>query len=174
MVNGCWLEQKMTSDRATDRHPELRAAEACFRTYLAAHGLKYTRERRAILRAVMQNEEHFEAEELLLAMRDQGQRVAKATIYRALPLLLAAGVVREVIFGEKHAHYEHTFGHRPHDHMICQRCGRIVEFDSKDVVTLIDQLCSHEGFKSLSHRFQITGICQACRSGQSRKGSPRS
>jgi len=116
------------------------AAEARFRAYLSRHSLKYTRERRAILRAVMQDERHFEAEELLLTMRAQGLRVAQATIYRTLPLLVACGIIREVIFGEKHAHYEHTFGH----------------------TGLIDAVCSAAAFQPRSHRFQITGLCPAC------------
>ena len=152
----------------TDSQPSAPdAAEANFRAYLSRHSLKYTRERRAILRAVMQNERHFEAEELLLTMRAQDLRVAQATIYRTLPLLVACGIIREVIFGEKHAHYEHTFGHTPHDHMICQHCGRVIEFDSKQVVGLIDAVCSAAAFQPRSHRFQITGLCPACLGHQS-------
>jgi len=157
----------MASQNTRDHPSTSDAAEESFRTYLSRHGLKYTRERRTILRAVMQNERHFEAEELLLTMRAQGLRVAKATIYRTLPLLVACGIIREVIFGEKHAHYEHTFGHAPHDHMICQQCGRIIEFDSRQVVGLIDAVCSAAAFHPRSHRFQITGLCRRCIADQS-------
>lgn len=63
-------------------------------------------------------------------LREQGHRVAKATIYRTLPLLMNCGIVKQVQLGNKQAYYEHTYGQDPHDHMVCRRCSRIVEFDS--------------------------------------------
>ena len=111
----------------------------------------------------MRNEQHFEAEELLWAMRRQDVRVGKATIYRTLPLLVEAGIIREVIYGEKHAHYEHTFEHAPHDHMVCRDCGRVIEFDSRELLELIRQLCGRQGFQPLYHRFQVSGRCERCR-----------
>jgi len=150
-------------------------AEAVFRAHLRRRGLKYTRERQAILQAVMQDEQHFEAEELLWTMRRQSVRVGKATIYRTLPLLVEAGIIREAIYGEKHAHYEHTFGHRPHDHMVCRDCGQVIEFDSKEVLDLIGQLCGRQGFEPLYHRFQVSGRCGQCRgaAAQRRRGASR-
>ncbi len=145
------------------QHASVARAEAAFRAHLRRRGLKYTRERRAILQAVMRNEQHFEAEELLWAMRRQDVRVGKATIYRTLPLLVEAGIIREVIYGEKHAHYEHTFEHAPHDHMVCRDCGRVIEFDSRELLELIRQLCGRQGFQPLYHRFQVSGRCERCR-----------
>jgi Fur family ferric uptake transcriptional regulator len=156
------VEDIMPAKTTAGPEPPLASAEARLRAHLRTRGLKYTRERRAILRAVMENEEHFEAEELLLNMRQRGVRVAKATIYRTLPLLVEAGIVREVIYGEKHAHYEHTFGHTPHDHMVCQRCGCIIEFDSEEVRDLMVCISRREGFEPVSHRFQIAGLCRRC------------
>ena len=56
--------------------------------------------------------------------------MAKATIYRTLPLLVDCGIINQVQFGGELARYEHTFAQTPHDHMVCRRCGRIIEFDS--------------------------------------------
>jgi len=141
---------------------DLLAAEGIFRAYLFDHGLKYTRERQAILRGVMANEQHFEAEQLLMDLRAAGCRVAKATIYRTLPLLADCGIIKQERFGEKEARYEHTYGHKPHDHMVCQKCGRIIEFDSSEVARLAGILAEMQGFQALSHRFQIVGLCPQC------------
>lgn len=137
-------------------------AENVFREYLRDRGLKYTEERRDILRAVMRKDEHFEAEQLLLDMRQQAARVGKATIYRTLKLLVACGIVKEVHFSNKQVHYEHTYGQDPHDHMICRRCRRIIEFDAGDVVRLRTLLAAQHHFHALSHRFAIMGLCEAC------------
>lgn len=141
---------------------DLKAAEAVFCEFLRDRGLKYTRERRAVLRGAMRNEQHFEADTLLQELRAGGQRVAKATIYRTLPLLVECRIIRPVELGEKHTRYEHTYGHTPHDHMVCRRCGRVVEFDSSHVSRLAAALAREQGFRVVSHRFQIVGYCLEC------------
>lgn len=140
----------------------IETAENVFREYLRDRGLKYTEERQAILRAVMKNDEHFEAEQLLLDMRQAGHRVGKATIYRSLKILVACGIVKEVHFSNKQVHYEHTYGQDPHDHMVCRRCGRIIEFDAAEVTRLRTLIAAEHRFHALSHRFAIMGLCEAC------------
>jgi Fur family transcriptional regulator, ferric uptake regulator len=158
----------------------IQTAENVFREFLRDRGLKYTPERERIVRAVMRNDEHFEAEQLL---RDVGQStpletgpgerpgtrrvsratpVGKATVYRTLKLLVECGIVKEVHFSNKQVHYEHTYGQDPHDHMVCRRCRRIIEFDAADVVRLRTVLAAGRHFHALSHRFQIMGLCEAC------------
>ena len=141
---------------------QIATAENIFREYLRDRGLKYTDERRTMLQCVMRNDEHFEAEQLLLTMRQAGVRVGKATIYRTLKLLVACGIVKEVHFSNKQVHYEHTYGQDPHDHMVCRRCGRIIEFDAHDVLRLRTAIAAGQRFHALSHRFQITGLCETC------------
>lgn len=153
---------------------DIQTAESLFRAYLHDRGLKYTPERRMLLQEVLSDNEHFEAEQLLISMRQAGKRVAKATIYRTLPLLVNCGILKQVQFGDKLARYEHTFGQAPHDHMVCRKCRRIVEFDSSEVVKLRAELAGRYGFEALSHRFQITGLCSECAQGRrdERESSP--
>jgi len=141
---------------------EIATAESIFREYLRERGLKYTRERRLMLHEVLRNPDHFEAEQLLINLRQAGKRVAKATIYRTLPLLVGCGIIRQVRFGDNLARYEHTFGQSPHDHMVCRRCHRIIEFSSDDLVRLRTVLAARYGFHAMSHRFEISGLCAAC------------
>lgn len=140
----------------------IQTAENIFREYLRDRGLKYTPERRAVLREVLRNDEHFEAEQLLIALRQAGHRVAKATVYRTLPLLVNCGIIKQILFGDKLARYEHTYGQDDHDHMVCQRCRRIIEFDSSDVERLRTILANEHKFYATAHRFQITGLCAEC------------
>jgi Fur family ferric uptake transcriptional regulator len=141
---------------------EIQAAENIFREYLRDRGLKFTPERKALLQEVLGNDKHFEAEQLLIALRQGRERVAKATVYRTLPLLVNCGIVRQVQFGDKLTRYEHTFGQDAHDHMVCRRCRRIIEFDSADVVQLRAQIAAKHRFHAVSHRLQVTGLCWEC------------
>ncbi|NLX12776.1 MAG: transcriptional repressor [Phycisphaerales bacterium] len=141
---------------------EIDNAENLFKEYLRERGLKYTPERRTVLHAVLANDDHFEAEDLLLNLRKAGRRVAKATIYRTLPLLVDCGLINEAAFGEKHAHYENALSQGTHDHMICRRCRRIIEFDDTEVIRLRTALAEIHQFRAQTHRFQITGLCRTC------------
>ncbi len=140
----------------------LSEVEEVFRQFLHGRGLKYTPERRTLLREVLGLEEHFEAEQLLFSLRQDGHRVAKATIYRTLPLLVECGLIQQVQFGDNLARYEPTFRQAPHDHMICRRCRRVFEFSNDEVARLRAEIADRHGFRPLSHRFQITGICAEC------------
>lgn len=139
-----------------------RQAEDLFRRFLRNRGIKFTRPRQAILGAVLQINEHFEAEQLMAQLWQGGEKVAKATIYRTLPLLVDCGILKQVYFSGTQAHYEHTYGEDPHDHMVCGRCGRIIEFDSSGIAELTARLAQQHGFRAVGHRFQISGLCQAC------------
>lgn len=140
----------------------IQTAEYTFRAFLHGQGLKYTGERRKIVRAVMRTDEHFEAEELLRLMWEDDNRVAKATVYRTLKLLVECGIVAEVHFSNKQVHYEHSFGEAPHDHMVCRGCGRIIEFDASEVLRLTEQVAASHQFDVQGHRFQIIGRCRTC------------
>lgn len=144
---------------------EISTAENIFREYLRSNGLKFTPERQTLLHEVLKTDRHFEAEEILISLRQSGSRVAKATIYRTLPLLVNCGIIKQAHFGEKHAHYEHAFGQVPHDHMVCRQCQRIIEFDSQEVARLRAEIAAQHDFHAVSHRFQIMGLCQACARG---------
>ena len=136
--------------------------EKKFKDYVQSKGLKYTPEREAILNHVFENHGHFEAEELLFEMRTKDKRVSKATIYRTLALLVESGMLREVIFGEKHAHYEHVYGHEHHEHLVCIKCKKIIEFSDERIEKFQEEVCVKNKFKPESHRFQITGYCEDC------------
>jgi Fur family ferric uptake transcriptional regulator len=141
----------------------LELAEKRFRSYLDERGLKYTKERVAILHAVMENHGHFEVEDLILAMRQKGQKVSKATTYRTLALLLGAAIIRQLVFGPKHAYYEHIYGHRHHEHMVCLQCGKVVEFLEPRLSALVDAISDQHSFTLTSHRFTLFGLCAECR-----------
>lgn len=147
----------MTADTIVNNDEEL-----TFREYLADAGLRFTSERRMILQEVFRRHEHFEAEDIVLGLRQLGQRVSRASVYRTLPLLVESGLLRPVHSDEKHGHYEHVFGHDHHDHLICTRCGATIEFRDDGIERLQVRVCAQHGFRPAHHRLEIIGICAAC------------
>ncbi len=80
-------------DEKADRNRETaEELHAVLRKYSKRRGIKYTGARRKILDAVLQMEDHFEAEQVLYLLREQGLKVSKATVYRTLPLHVDCGI----------------------------------------------------------------------------------
>lgn len=128
---------------------------AVFRRFLKSRGLKYTPERADILEAIIEQDDVFEVDELMLAMREKGHRVSKATVYRTIKILQEAGIITQALFDAKQAHYQLIYGKAPHDYMVCMRTGRHMEFTSKELVALRDEICKRHGWAPVGHRFQI-------------------
>ena len=137
--------------------------EEKFRTHIQTKGLKYTNERKRILEAVLSMPSHFEVDELHIKMRSQyHNNVSRATIYRTLPLMVEAGILREVLIVDKHAHYEHTSRHKHHEHLICLKCGKIIEFVNPQLEDLLMSVAGDHQFHVKGHKLEMTGICKDC------------
>ena len=136
--------------------------EKIFREFLEKKGCKLTKERAAILIEVFSNHGHFDPEDLFFKIRDKGMKASRASIYRTLQLLLECGLVEQVERVDKHAHYEHTFGHKHHDHLICLRCGKVIQLFSEKLEKLQEQLCKKENFRCVSHTLEMRGYCEKC------------
>lgn len=137
--------------------------ETRFKEFLESKSLKFTSERKLILEQAFRMHDHFEADEIEAGLKARGSRVSRASIYRTLPLLVGSGLLREVDLQEKHSHYEHVFGHKHHDHLICTECGRAIEFVSDEIEELQSRICETYGFDSTSHKLVIIGACRKCR-----------
>lgn len=99
-----------------------------FEEYLKEKGLKITNQRLLVAQKIFSSHNHFTAEGLLDELKDNKDRISKATIYRILAIMVEAGLLEEHDFGKDYKYYEHIIGHEHHDHIICMQCGRIVEF----------------------------------------------
>ena len=133
-------------------------------SFLAQKKLRLTAPRRAIIEAVFSTENHFTAEQLLAWAQRRDRTVSRATVYRTLPLLTESGLVREMDFGGDHKFYDPNYADRPHhNHIICQDCGKIVEFESAQIEELEKEISRRLGFAVKAHRLQITAACEEFR-----------
>jgi Fur family ferric uptake transcriptional regulator len=142
-----------------------------FARYLASHRLKMTRSRRAILEEILAIRGHFTADDLLAHFRRRGREVAPATLYRTLARLVEAGLVHRIDMAKGQARYEPMFGRHHHDHMICLRCGKIIEFENREIERIQAAVCRRKKFHLLEHTHQLRGHCAAC-SHAERAGAP--
>src|SRR6266480_387024 len=137
------------------------AAKQKFMEFLDQKNLRLTSQRQAIIDSVFSTEEHFTADQLLDWARRRDQSVSRATVYRTLPLLTESGFVREMDFGKDHKFYDPNYADHPHhNHIICQDCDKIVEFESKKIEQLENEITHRLGFAVRAHRLQITATCE--------------
>ncbi len=130
--------------------------------YIKKNGGRITPSRMIILKEIYRRHDHFDAEDIYLELKKAGQNISRASIYRTIPLLLDSGLVRELKSVDKQKRYEHILGHKHHEHMICEKCGALIEFDDVMLEEDINKLCYAEEFKPVSHQIIITGICKQC------------
>jgi Fur family ferric uptake transcriptional regulator len=144
-----------------------------FAEYLNSKDLRLTKERKAVLEEVFLHSGHLEAEELAHTLRRKKKRASRATIYRTLDLLVESGIVRKVDLGRGHSHYELALDHPHHEHMICLKCGRVIEFSDRAVHQALTRLCRRKTFELTAHRFQVFGYCDKCRKAERRMPEDR-
>src|SRR5580698_6038879 len=112
-------------------------AKEKFMDFLTHKNLRITSQRQAIVDTVFGTDQHFTAEQLLEWSRQKDKSVSRATVYRTLPLLTESGLVREMDFGRDQTFYDPNYADHPnHNHIICQDCNTIVEFDSDQIKKL--------------------------------------
>lgn len=136
-----------------------------FEEHLRSNDLRLTPQRRRIFDRVFGTHEHFSAETLYgwLAV-EEGARVSRATVYRTLDMLAKGGFVESMDSGQGEQVYEHVLGHRHHDHMICETCGKIEEFHDDRIEELQLLAAASHGFEVHSHVHRLMGQCRSCAS----------
>ena len=134
-----------------------------FHRYLRQQGLPITQQREVVADVVFNSAEHLSVEEIEGALRERGERIGKATIYRTMEILVRSGLVEEHDFGEGFKRYEHLFGQQPvHEHLICTHCAKVTEFLSPEVERVQEEVSRRHGFLPTRHRLEIYGLCVEC------------
>lgn len=133
-----------------------------FEALLTEQGLKFTYERRHIFEEVTGLKHHFDADSLYERFKRKGLRISRDTVYRTIPLLLESGVIQKSVGEGKREFYEPTGPKGHHDHMVCVRCGKIIEFHCEEIEKIQENVCKEHKFKLIFHDHRLFGECQNC------------
>ena len=132
--------------------------------------MRYTPEREHIVREIFSRHDHFSAEVLLKRLRDNKLNISRASVYRAIPMLIDAGLVNEVYQENGQTFYEHIYGHEQHCHLRCSICGQVKEFSEPGLLRdLIKNLSKTTGYTIDEHRLELMGMCPQCLSQRNKK-----
>jgi Fur family transcriptional regulator, ferric uptake regulator len=159
--------QKRIDDQPTISRQMVREAQDILHGHLKSVGLKQTGQRDTILRTFLETRDHLSTDELHRLVQKKDARIGYTTVYRTLKLLAECGLASEVAFHDGVARFEHQYNRRSHHHMVCTGCGGSVEFFSKEVGQLEQEIGRTHHYLTTRHTFQIYGLCEDC---QKQKG----
>jgi Fur family ferric uptake transcriptional regulator len=121
-------------------------------------GLKVTHPRTKILDVLQSNPDmHLSADEIHNKLVDHNESIGLATVYRVLTQLEIAGLIQKNQFNDNQSSYEIKKQH--HDHLICTKCGKIIEFMNDDLETLQEKISDKHQFRLDSHVMTLFGVC---------------
>lgn len=144
--------------RDESRQPTPADLKERWREYLQANRMNTTQQRELIVDYFLRCQDHVSIDELLGRVRKRNKKVGYATVYRTLKLLVDSGLAHQRQFGDGQARYEVAGEH--HDHLICAKCGLILEFEDEEIERLQDRIAERlGGFKMVRHRHELYALC---------------
>ena len=132
-----------------------------FRQYIAEQGLKSTQQRELILDEFLRHE-HPSTEDLYQSLRSKHPNIGYATVHRSLKLFAECGIAMIRNFGDGAQRFEPCSKDEHHDHLVCTKCGLIIEFENKQIENLQEQVAKSHVFSVVDHRLELYGYCEKC------------
>lgn len=141
-----------------------------FAEFLQSRGKRFTQQKQSLLDTIFERHEHFDVDDLLEELRQvkDGPKASRPTVYRTLNELVEAGLLRRMNLNGR-AVYEHDYGYPQHDHLHCEKCNKLIEFQSAELEQLRKAVAELHNFRVTGHRFIINGVCEDCAKTRRRK-----
>jgi len=131
---------------------------------LRQRGHRITPQRMAVLKILAESKNHPSVESIYQQVRQDFPTTSLATIYKTVTLLKEIGQVLELGFADWGSRYD---GNKPfpHPHIICTKCGAIVDPDYASMQEITREMARKSGFAISHHRLDFFGLCPKCQSG---------
>jgi len=133
-----------------------------FTNFIEKKKLRKTPERFKILFEIYEHDSHFSIEEFFLYMKSKNYRVSRATLYNTVELLLESGLVKKHQFNSASNYYEKALRSSQHDHLICENCGKIIEFCDPRIHEIKSDIGELYDFNISKHEVYFYGLCDKC------------
>jgi Fur family ferric uptake transcriptional regulator len=127
---------------------------------LRAAGHKLTSPRQAVIDVLENHGEHLSHSQILEEGKEIYPKLSRATVYRTMELLCQLNLVRPLYLSDATQRFISAAG--GHHHLICSRCGDIIEFDHCTADHLAQQLAEQYGYQIQSHLLEFQGLCPGC------------
>jgi Fur family peroxide stress response transcriptional regulator len=132
-----------------------------FETLCRQKGLLLTVQRRIILEALLDRQDHPTVDELFASVKGRIPGVSRTTVYRVLETLVGLGVARKTSHFEAVARYDGNIDH--HHHLVCVQCDKVVDFDDPAFSKLRLPDVRRTGFEIVDFSVYFEGVCPECR-----------
>ena len=128
---------------------------------LSQKGYRLTPQRLMILEAIEGASGHVSAEEIYQKIKERYPGLNISTVYRTMELLKKTGMVTETDMGDGRVRF-HSVGHEHHHHLVCSKCGSVVDLDESMLSPLTVLLTEKYGFSADLKHLAIFGRCKDC------------
>jgi len=132
------------------------------KNFIKSRGLRQSGQRDRVVETFLAQKGHISAEDLLSQVRVKDKRVGLTTVYRTLKLLTECDLAVERKFNRQVSTFEPARKGQHHDHLICLGCGKIMEFENKNIETLQEDVARKHGFFISHHVLELYGTCLDC------------
>lgn len=140
-----------------------------FRKLFEQENVDHIEDRFNVMETFLQTEHHLTVAELKQILSDNQLNFDNQFIKDTLKLMCRFGFAQRREFDDGRIRYEHRHLGQHHDHMICTKCGKIVEFEDTSLEKKQIQIAQAHGFHMLQHKMEIYGICSDCRKAHARQ-----
>jgi len=136
--------------------------KANLRALLETDQVDHVQDRLNIVETFLDIEDHVTLEELFRLLKKKGYDYDPKFVRQCMNRMVELGFAQRKQFEDQPIRYEHRHLGRHHDHLICTKCGKIVEFSNDEMERLQVQIAASHGFHMLQHRMEIYGLCDEC------------
>jgi Fur family transcriptional regulator, ferric uptake regulator len=121
-----------------------------------------TRQRAALEEMLERTAEFQSAQQLHAKLRDAGETLALATVYRLLQSMVSEGEVDALRSQDSETKYRRCRREEHHHHLVCRQCGHTIEITETTVQRWANKTAQQHGFTAVTHTLELVGICGTC------------
>ncbi len=130
------------------------------RQALEAKGQRFTEQRAAVYRFLMETDQHPSADDVFTSVRQVIPDISLATVYKSLETLVSCGLASKLTYGDGSARYDGRTD--PHPHARCLVCGAVLDLPGRLDADAIASLGHLPGFSVEGYRVEVIGVCESC------------